>query len=101
QIPPLKGDFGLRYFRDNLSTGLIIEWSAAQNRVDEFEERTAGFVIMNLFTQYIFQIGHNVNNIGFSIENLFNKEYRNHLSRVKSILPEAGINFRLIYKLMI
>lgn len=101
QIPPLKGDFGLRYYRDNLSTGLIIEWSAAQNRVDEFEERTAGYAIVNLFAQYIFQTGHLVNNIGFSIENLFNKEYRNHLSRVKSILPEAGINIRVIYKLMI
>ena len=30
--------------------------------------------------------------------NIFKKEYRNHLSRVKSIMPEAGRNLRLIYK---
>lgn len=101
QIPPLKGELGLRYSLSNLSAGIFIEWSTAQVRVDEFEERTAGYAILNLFSQYIFQTGNFVNNIGLSIENLFNKEYRNHLSRVKSILPEAGVNFRIIYKLMI
>jgi iron complex outermembrane receptor protein len=101
QIPPLKGELVFKYFLENFSTGFSVEWSEAQNKVDEFEERTAGYAIMNLFTQYIFQAGHFVNNIGLSIENLFNKEYRNHLSRVKSILPEAGINIRVIYKLMI
>jgi iron complex outermembrane receptor protein len=101
QIPPLKGELGLRYTLSNLSAGISVEWSATRKRVDEFEERTAGYAIVNLFTQYIFQTGHFVNNIGLSIENLFNKEYRNHLSRVKSILPEAGINIRIIYKLMI
>lgn len=101
QIPPLKGLIGIKYSVENLMTGLFIEWSSSQARVDEFEEKTAGYAIVNLFTQYIFQTGHFVNNIGISIENLLNKEYRNHLSRVKSILPEAGINIRIIYKLMI
>ncbi len=101
QTPPLKGEIGLKYFQNGLSIGAFIEWANAQNRVDIFEERTAGYSIVNLFTQYIFETGDFINNIGIMIENLFNKEYRNHLSRVKSILPEAGINIRIIYKLMI
>jgi len=101
QIPPLKGEIGLRYFHNGLSIGAFIEWANAQNRVDIFEERTVGYSIVNLFTQYIFETGGFINNVGIMIENLFNKEYRNHLSRVKSILPEAGINIRIIYKLMI
>ncbi len=101
QIPPMKGETGLKYSMNNLSAGLFVEWAAAQNRIDEFEERTPGYAILNFYTQYIFQIGHIVNNFGLSIENLFNKEYRNHLSRVKTILPETGINIRFIYKLML
>jgi len=101
QIPPLKGELGLKFSINNFSSGIFLEWAAAQNRVDEFETKTAGYSVVNLFAQYIFQTGHFVNNVGLSVENLFNKEYRNHLSRVKSILPEAGINIRFIYKLMI
>lgn len=101
QIPPLKGEIGVKYSLENLSVGLMTEWSASQNRVDEFEEKTSGFATLNFFAQYIFQTGDFIHNVGFSVENLLNKEYRNHLSRVKSILPEAGINLRVIYKLMI
>lgn len=101
QIPPLKGEFGIKYSVDNLQTGFLVEWANAQNLVDEFEEKTEGFAILNFFTHFTFQIGHFINSVGFSVDNLFNKEYRNHLSRVKSILPEAGINLRIIYKLMI
>lgn len=101
QIPPLKGFLETKYSLDNFVVGLNIEWASNQNRVDEFEYPTAGYLIFNSFFQYVFSIGETVNNISLSIDNLFNKEYRNHLSRVKTILPESGRNFRLIYKVFI
>ncbi|MBK7106406.1 MAG: TonB-dependent receptor [Ignavibacteriae bacterium] len=99
QIPPLKGLLEIMYKSDYLNFGITNEWALAQKNVDEFEEPTYGYFINNLFVQYSFTMNKFISNISFNLENIFNKEYRNHLSRVKSILPEAGRNFRLSNKL--
>jgi iron complex outermembrane receptor protein len=99
QIPPLKGNIGLKYSTDNLVIGFNSELTADQKKTDIFEEPTAGYATMNAFCQYTFLTGNLIHTLSISIDNIFNKEYRNHLSRVKSILPEAGRNFRLTYKL--
>jgi iron complex outermembrane receptor protein len=99
QIPPLKGKVEVRYNSKDIVAGISSEMSARQNKTDEFEEPTAGYVIINSFIQYSLATGLYVHNISLSADNIFNKEYRNHLSRVKSIMPEAGRNFRLTYKL--
>ena len=101
QIPPFKGLLEFIFNLENLSIGLGTEWAAEQNKVDQFEEPTAGYVIFNNYYQYLFQTGEAVHTISLSIDNILNKEYRNHLSRIKSILPEAGTNFRLSYRLFI
>ena len=99
QIPPFKTIVGLYYSEDNLSFGVNSEIVSAQNKVDTFEEITPGYAVLNAFGQYSFEKGIFIHSISLNIENIFNKEHRNHLSRVKIILPEAGINARLIYKL--
>ena len=99
QIPPLKGIVGLDYSNNIFSFGINGEWAASQNRVDEFEEPTNGYFVLNAFTQYAISNSDLVHTISLSLDNILNTEYRNHLSRVKSILPEAGRNFRLTYKL--
>lgn len=99
QIPPLKGFIGFQYTRDNFIFSLNTEIAAAQKNVDQFEEPTAGYIILNSSAQYSINSRLAVHNFTFNIDNLLNKEYRNHLSRVKSVLPEAGRNFRLTYKL--
>ena len=70
-----------------------------QSRVDEFEEPTAGYAVFNVNAQYSFITKELIHNLSLSVDNIFNKEYRNHLSRVKSVMPEAGRNLRLNYKL--
>lgn len=100
QIPPLKGTTGIEYKVYEISFGFNCEWALRQNDVDIFEQPTSGYVIFNSFTQYLFYVNDSVNLISFSIDNIFNRSYRNHLSRIKSVLPEAGFNIRLIYKLM-
>ncbi len=101
QIPPLKGNINVRYNTDNLVIGMGMEWAAKQSKIDQFEEPTEGYLTFNNFYQYNFQSGHLIHSITLSVDNIFNKEYRNHLSRVKSILPEVGRNFRLSYRLFI
>jgi iron complex outermembrane receptor protein len=99
QIPPLKGNVGVSYTTDTWAFGVNGELAAKQNNVDEFEEPTAGYAVFNSFFQYTLNNGKLLHNFTLSVDNIFDKEYRNHLSRVKSILPEAGRNFRLTYKL--
>jgi len=99
QIPPLKGMVGLKYINNDLSVSLDCEMADAQNKVDTFEEPTAGYAVLNSNIQFSISGDKLVHNFSLSIDNILNKEYRNHLSRIKSILPEAGRNIRFIYKL--
>ena len=34
-----------------------------------------------------------------TVENIFDTEYRQHLSRIKSVMPEPGRNVKLLYRL--
>lgn len=99
QIPPVKGFTEIKYKTDTYSFGSSGEWALRQNKVDEFEEATNGYFVANIFFQYVISFEKSTSNISLNIDNVFNTEYRNHLSRVKSILPEAGRNFRLSYKM--
>lgn len=98
QIPPAKGFVSIELKEDSFSAGLTSEFAFSQNRVDEFEQRTDGYIIFGAFAQYNFEAFKNINLITLNLENITNQVYRNHLSRIKVILPEAGFNVRLIYK---
>ncbi len=97
-IPPFKALFDIKYFSKQFNCGLRTEIASAQNRVDRFEQPTEGYVVFGLYSQYSFMIGKMSNNISFSIDNLTNTVYRNHLSRIKSIVPESERNFKFVYK---
>ncbi len=99
QIPPLKGQVELKYSAVKLTSGINCRYAAKQTRVDEFEEPTAGYALLNLYSQYTLPTTRYIHTISVNLDNVFDTEYRNHLSRVKSILPEAGRNFRLTYKM--
>jgi len=99
QIPPLKGKIEARYNYSELTIAFNTEWAAAQPNVDRLEERTSGYIVYNSSFQYSLTNENLVHNLSINIDNILNTEYRNHLSRVKSILPEAGRNFRFTYKL--
>lgn len=97
-IPPLKSLIELKYENENFLIGINSEIAASQNRVDEFEQPTKGYAVWNGYIQSSFFTGKFIHNVSLSIDNIFNKEYRNHLSRVKSIMPEAGRDLRIVYK---
>jgi iron complex outermembrane receptor protein len=98
-IPPLKSLIDLRYRISTWTMGASTELAASQERIDEFETRTAGYAIVNAYIQTVFFTGPLVHNLSLMVDNIADTEYRNHLSRVKSIAPEAGRNFRIAYRL--
>lgn len=97
-IPPLKARIALTWREASWQVGVSSDAAARQDRVDTFEQPTAGYAILNAFAQYTRVAGGLVHNLSLNADNLLDHEYRNHLSRVKSILPEAGFNVRATYK---
>lgn len=95
----MKGNLEIKYFDQNYSFGLTSEFANKQDDVDEFEEPTEGYLIFGAFAQYSILSTNLVHNIILTLNNITNSEYRNHLSRIKSILPEAGFNAKFTYKL--
>jgi iron complex outermembrane receptor protein len=98
-IPPLKSRLEAKYDTGQLSLGTSVEAVAEQNRLAAFESATEGYIIANAFAQYSLPGGAFIHNISVNLENIFNTEYRNHLSRVKTVMPEAGRNIRAMYRM--
>lgn len=99
QIPPAKVQLELKYSDSRFSGGGNVQLAARQDRLDDFEQPTPGYAVFSVFTQLVLTSGSQVHSISLNLDNVLNKEHRNHLSRVKSILPEAGRNLRATYKL--
>lgn len=99
-IPPLKGNFDLSYIVNKLNFGLRNEFSLKQEKVDKFELPTDKYFIFGIYCQYQFSYQKINSLITLSIDNIFNDTYYNHLSRIKSIMPEAGLSARIAYRLI-
>lgn len=97
-IPPLKGNISLKYGKDGFQTGSRIKFAADQNRTGEFETPTAGYTVLNLFSQYRFERWELLHTISLNANNVLNTTYRNHLSRIKDLIPEPGRNISLLYR---
>ena len=86
-------------FNIELSKGLIIYNTKftkihRQDRLGEFEEPTPSAFIVD----FIFGYQLNQYNITLKCNNIFDSEYFNHLSKIKSIMPEAGRNISILCK---
>lgn len=94
-IPPLKSSIELKYITSSLNLMYRFEYGASQTKVDTFEEKTDAYQLHSISSAYIFNYENVVFSLSASIENLLNSKWYNHLSRIKSIMPEAGRNFKL------
>ena len=69
----------------------------AQNRLGEFESYTPSSFLVDFILSY----ARENQDITIQFNNILNKEYYNHLSKIKSIMPESGRNILINYKLFI
>lgn len=98
-MPPLTGTIGLKYARRALELGADLRLASTQERLGRFEEPTDGYAVFDLFAQYHFMAGAMLHTLDLGVENVTDVAYRDHLSRVKSIMPEAGRNVKLLYRM--
>ncbi len=99
EMPPLKFVGSATYRHPWLTGGGTMEWAAGQNRVDTYEDPTAGYSIFGVYVQRDFHTNHARHSFILSLENLLDTEYRNHLSRIRSVMPETGRSLKLNYKM--
>ena len=69
-----------------------------QNRLSEFETMTPGYSLVDIFGSYSFGTNSGSHRIVFQLNNLFDETYYNHLSKIKSIMPETGRSMGVQYR---
>tara|TARA_Y100001970_G_C14016174_1_gene741038 strand:- start:453 stop:743 length:291 start_codon:yes stop_codon:yes gene_type:complete len=92
---PTKEILNIAYKRKSLNYKIRFLKIHSQNRLGEFESYTPGAII----TDFILDLNYKNNKIIIQINNIFDEEYYNHLSRIKHITPEPGFGYHLVYKL--
>lgn len=97
-MPPLNGRVGLRHETPNWSVGGGVRLSARQTLLGDFETETPAYATADFSVSRRFVVGSRLHSLSLRVDNLFDAEVREHLSRTKSIIPEAGRNIALLYR---
>ncbi len=99
-VPPLKGHAALKYERPLWFVRGEAEMAARQDRIGEFEAPTDGYTVLNFTAGARLTLAGRLNVLTASLDNITDTEYRNHLSRVKEIMPEAGRGLSVTYRVV-
>ena len=94
---PDKHILSFSYKTNNADYKIKFSKIEEQNRLGEFETYTPSAFLTDVLIKYQIK----KHNIIFQLNNIFDKEYYNHLSRIKNIYAEPGRNINIIYKLAI
>lgn len=98
-MPPDKLILATEFNLSPLKVDFIYKQVLKQSRIGEFETPTNGYNIIDLNTSYSFNSNNLMHKLILGIENIFNQEYYNHLSRIKLVMPEKGRSINLQYRL--
>jgi len=90
-INPTKQILNIDYKLKSIKYKIRFSKIHAQKRLGEFETYTPGVFL----TDFIMSYRYKKINLTFQLNNIFDKIYYNHLSRIKNITPEAGKNISI------
>jgi iron complex outermembrane receptor protein len=97
-IPPLNARLAVRYEEPRAFLGGELHAAAEQERLGDFEARTAGYTVASVFAGIRISHGGGLHAVTLHVDNLLDTSYREHLSRIKDIMPAPGRNFSLLYR---
>lgn len=99
RITPARVRTGLDFRYKGLSVRPETVFAFRKSETDVFplETPTAGYGLFNVNASYIYGTEHFAHIFTFSALNLTDKLYRNHLSFIKDLAPEAGRGVRISY----
>ncbi len=96
-IPPFRGIVGIEYRTSKFNFGVEVKAVSPQNKIAPTETRTPGYVIFNLHLGLRLPMRSLAQEVNLNVENLTNRRYYDHLSRIKDFAPMPGRNISLIY----
>ena len=99
-IPPPQGRLGLRAERPAWFAGITARGVARQDRLGDFETVTDGYALLELTAGIRVVRGGTFHTLTLRMDNALDEEYRDHLSRIKDIMPGAGRGANLMYRLV-
>ena len=98
-MPPDKIQLLTEFDFKPLDIGLNIKKVFPQTRLGEFETKTDGYVVLDITGSYTIRSSKLSHKFIFQIDNVFNEVYYNHLSRIKSVMPEKRQSISIQYRL--
>lgn len=99
-IPPLRMIAGIEYRTSRYNFGIEVKAVSSQNKVAPEETKTSGYTIVNLHLGFRLPFSGLAHEINLNVENLMNKTYYDHLSRIKNFAPMPGRNISLVYHIL-
>jgi len=100
-MPPDKYLFSTELDLKPASATITLKKVSPQKRLGEFETKTNGYLLADVSGTYIIHSSNVIHKFIFRVDNIFDKEYYNHLSRIKMIMPEkgrsVGIQYRVVF----
>ena len=97
-MPPPSGRFTARYRTGAWTFAANLRGALEQNRVAEFEDPTAGYLTYGASIEWNRLGQGSFQSILLRVNNVADAEYRNHLSRIRSVLPEPGRNVTVMMR---
>lgn len=98
-MPPAHGRVSCRRTIGEWGGHLEVDGAAAQRRTARFEEPTAGWCTLGAGLSWDRATAGRHVSVALAGQNLLDATYRDHLSRIKSIMPQAGRDVRLQVRL--
>ncbi|HEX8226227.1 MAG TPA: TonB-dependent receptor [Allosphingosinicella sp.] len=95
RIPPFRLMAGLEAQGERVQGRVEVEWTAAQERLAQFETPTRGFTLVNASIQFKPLKNNDNTSITLAASNLFDVDARRHASFLKDVAPLAGRDIRL------
>ena len=99
-MPPLQGRLAIGYAPVAWFAEAELRMAARQDRTGAFETPTDGYTVVGLSGGVRLTLNGRLHVVTVRLDNLGNTEYRNHLSRVKDIMPEAGRAASFAYRVV-
>ena len=99
-MPPDKIQFSPEIDFGSSSLSLNLKKVFAQKRLGEFETRTDGYSILGINGSYTIRTAKVSHKFILQIGNVFDQVYYNHLSKIKTIIPEDGRSLNIQYRVV-
>jgi iron complex outermembrane receptor protein len=105
-VPPARAALRVRRDVPRWFAELGVEGAAEQDRVypgtsldgTPLETPTDGYTLLNAAAGLRWDRGGRLHTITLSADNLSDRVWRDHLSRIREVAPQPGLNLRLLYR---